>query len=166
MEARACWDTAQHHHLVDGLLQALRAGKASENGFKREAWKEIKVEFNAVFGTSYSIPQLKTAWKELKTKYAVVKRLQEQSGFGWNPVLQKVTAELEVWNAYVASNQEAKEFRTKPFPFFDKIHILVDGKIATGNNAFSTLQQSREGILPLNMLIYSGIICTISTYRR
>jgi len=79
---------------------------------------------------NYSTDQLKTVEKGLKKKYGIVKKLQDQRGFGGNPVTQTVVAEPAVWNAYIAVHKEAKEFRTQPFPFFDKLHMNCDGQLA------------------------------------
>ena len=75
------WTSAQHHYLLDSLLKATRAGKAVENGWKLEAWEEVKRELNVEFETNYTIKQLKSAMKGLKAKYLVVKRLKRSKWF-------------------------------------------------------------------------------------
>ena len=118
-------------------------GKAADNGLKKEAWEQIKQNMNEKFNINYSIDQLKTAEKGLKKKYGIVKKLQDQSGFGWNPVTQTVVAEPDVWNAYVAVHKDAKEFRTQSFPFYDKLHMICDGRLATGDHVFVASNPSR-----------------------
>ena len=129
---RAKWTTAQHHILLDGIIDAIKMGKAADNGYKKEAWEQIKKDVNERFNTTYDIPQLKTAFKGLKAKYQTVKKLLDQSGFGWDSSLQTVTAEPAVWSAYIVSHPEAKEFRFQPFPLYNKLHSICEGKTATG----------------------------------
>ena len=38
---------------------------------------------------------------QLRKKYEIVKRLKDQSGFGWDEARQTVTASNEVWDAYL-----------------------------------------------------------------
>jgi Myb/SANT-like DNA-binding domain len=62
---RAKWITTQHHVLLDGIIDAINMGKAADNGYKREAWEQIKKNLNERFDTTYDIPQLKAALKGL-----------------------------------------------------------------------------------------------------
>ncbi|KAG0692839.1 hypothetical protein DFH29DRAFT_1008050 [Suillus ampliporus] len=55
-------------------------------------------------------------WGKLKKDFAVVKKLQEQSGFGWDNTLKIVTAPPDIWEKYLV--------------------ILVEGIVATGENVF------------------------------
>ena len=129
---RAKWTTAQHDSLLDGIIDAINMGKVADNGYKKEAWERIKKDINEKFNMTYDISQLKTALKGLKARYQMVKKLLDQSGFGWDSSLQMVMAEPVVWLAYIASHPEAKEFHFHPFPLYDKLHRICEGRMATG----------------------------------
>jgi len=131
---RAKWTTAQHHIPLDGIIDAINMGKAADNGYKKDV--------NERFNTTYDIPQLKTAFKGLKAKYQTVKKLLDQSGFGWDSSLQTVMAEPAVWSAYIVSHPEAKEFRFQPFPLYNKLHSICEGKTATSKYVFQMSDMS------------------------
>lgn len=38
---------------------------------------------------------------DLKTRYRIVKSLGEQSGFGWNDLMNICTVDEDVWNRYI-----------------------------------------------------------------
>ena len=132
---RATWEPKHKAYLLDGLIDAMAMGKSSDSGFKKEAWENIKKGFNEKFETDYQVDKFKTQFATLKGEYQVVKRLKDQSGFGWDSLLQIVTASEDVWTAYITSHQEAKKWKGQPFPHWDKLHDLCEGKVATGVHA-------------------------------
>ncbi|KAJ3963794.1 hypothetical protein EV361DRAFT_137070 [Lentinula raphanica] len=77
---------------------------------------------------------------QLKGNYIAVKFLRDQSGFGWDDELFKVTATAEVWDALLAKpgfKKRYSKWRNKPFKIYEKMAELVDGIYATGENAIS-----------------------------
>jgi hypothetical protein len=146
---RASWNEEKSNYLLDRLIDANLAGKAADGGFKKEAWQGAMSMFNNRFNTKYSIAQLRTQWRTLKSKYQTVKMLKEQSGFGWDPVNQRVTAESSVWDSYISSHPNAREFRNQSFPFYDKVESVSAGKVATGKNAIALSRASRSNLLSL-----------------
>ncbi|EGN91567.1 hypothetical protein SERLA73DRAFT_164443 [Serpula lacrymans var. lacrymans S7.3] len=64
----------------------------------------------------------------LKAMCLVVQQLQELSGFGWDNTRKK--------DNYIAPHPEAKPWRTNPFPLYNDIIGLIDGRYATGEGAF------------------------------
>jgi len=147
---RANWNEAKSSYLLDRLIDANLAGKAADGGFKKEAWQLAMNMFNTRFQTKYSIVQLRTQWRTLKTKYQTVKTLKEQSGFGWDPVSQRVTAESSVWDSYISSHPNAREFRNQSFPFYEKVESLSAGKVATGKHAVALSKMLGSGLLSRN----------------
>jgi Myb/SANT-like DNA-binding domain len=75
------------------------------------------------------------------------------SGFGWDEENKMVTASDDVWTSYIRVSNEftssiqfllilvpqahpdAAIWRTKPFPLYDEIAGLVEGRYATGEGA-------------------------------
>lgn len=94
-----------------------------------------------------------TAWTQLKKDFGIVKRLQEQSGFGWDSTTSKVTVPNDFWEKYLQvipscifetfqlhsalqTHKKAKIWRTKAVPVYNDIHILVQGIITAGDKIF------------------------------
>ena len=59
--------------------------------------------------------------------------LKAQSGFGWDEQKQLVTADSDVWDAYIKKHPLAKKFRTKSLPFFNLLQELLGKDLSTGN---------------------------------
>jgi hypothetical protein len=94
---------------------------------------------------------------QLKSEFIEVKKLREQSGFGWDDARKMVTATADVWEKYLAvglcymcisehflmpaycvtkAHPKAKPWRKKAFPLYDDMLELVEGIVATGETAF------------------------------
>ena len=79
---KADWTQSKNTYLVDQLKAQQAAGKHSDTGWKKEAWKTVINTFNRHFDVENDIKQLKSQMSQLKKQYKTVKKLQEQSGFG------------------------------------------------------------------------------------
>ena len=56
--------------------------------------------------------QLQSQQSFLKKKYSIFIKVKNNSGFGWDDLRKMVIAPDLVWDAYLAENPDAKEFRT------------------------------------------------------
>jgi hypothetical protein len=90
-----------------------------------------------------------------------VKKIQEQSGFGWDNDREIATAPNTVWDAYVAvhgillcflsqltlvqKHPKLHKWRKTGFPLYDKCAKLFDGLIAMGEGAFHPGTQESQG---------------------
>ena len=60
-----------------------------------------------------------------------------------------VMVESVIWLAYIASHPEVKEFHFQPFPLYNKLHSICEGRIVTGEYV---LQMSNmPGILSIEV---------------
>ncbi|KAJ8621836.1 hypothetical protein MRB53_030365 [Persea americana] len=98
---RASWTPAQDAFVVDFLAKQCSLGRFSDNGFKKEIWRKATEELNKKFNVSVTVQQLKSHMADLKARYRIVKALREQSGFGWDDLIQICIADEDVWNRYI-----------------------------------------------------------------
>ncbi|KAJ8620250.1 hypothetical protein MRB53_028779 [Persea americana] len=75
---------------------------------------------------------------DLKARYRIVKALREQSGFGWDDLMQICIADEDVWNRYIQAHPEAKAYRRTSFPLYDNLSIIYDGCTAEGKQQKSS----------------------------
>ena len=55
---RAQWDDTKDLFLIQHLLKAIRLGKKSDTGFKKDVWTDLERSFNLKFGVK---PPLNTS---------------------------------------------------------------------------------------------------------
>ncbi len=79
---------------------------------------------------------MQSQYQSLKKKYTTFHRLKDQSGFGWSSD-GVPTADDSVWDAYIRQHKDAAEFRNSGFPFYEQLHEIFSGTVATGHYAFS-----------------------------
>ena len=83
---RVNWTIEMTEALVETIYGVFKAGKAADNGFKKEAWLEasnavIRV-YQGPIGVGISASQCKNKWGDLKEKWKHWLVLSKQSGFG------------------------------------------------------------------------------------
>ncbi|KAF8394249.1 hypothetical protein HHK36_020456 [Tetracentron sinense] len=120
--------------MVDQILQ----GKTTKNGFNKQAWSQMRTEFNKKTGCDYNQNQLRNRKGVLKSQYQSVKGLLEQPGFYWDENQQMVTAEDAVWNEYLKVHPDADKFRIQPFPVYEQLCIITGDPSTNGRYAKSS----------------------------
>jgi hypothetical protein len=63
--------------------------------------------------------------------YPIFQRVVDNSGFGWAADAKVVTAPDEVWEEYINAHKKAGEFRDKPLQFYDELHEIYSGNVAS-----------------------------------
>ncbi|KAF7828277.1 hypothetical protein G2W53_019441 [Senna tora] len=84
------------------------------------------------------IPHIQSRLKTLGKNWSTVHDMvygTNTSGFGWDEDRQLVVAEREVWEAYIKSHPDAKQFRYKPFPYLADLTKVWGKDRATGAEA-------------------------------
>ncbi|KAH8993776.1 Myb/SANT-like DNA-binding domain-containing protein [Lactarius akahatsu] len=131
------WSQADKAMLLQTLVDEKAKANWGDNNPKKVAWTACEralTDSKKKSGeTPKSIQSIKNRWQRLKQEYDVMKEIRGLSGFGWDPILNTVTAENDVWDAYIKDQGPSKaklvkKFRTKPLLLFDAVSELVDGR--------------------------------------
>ena len=97
---------------------------------------------------------------QLRRSYLVVKKLVNQSGWGWDDDQKVAVAPSDVWDTYIAvcscsrithkmlrcpqAHPEVKKWRNTPFPHYHDLQMLIEGRHATGERAYRVLLASDD----------------------
>ncbi|WVZ79017.1 hypothetical protein U9M48_026645, partial [Paspalum notatum var. saurae] len=131
---RAKWSHQMKVYLINLLKDYDVPGFRTQNAWSKEAWTSIVSRVNTKFGTSYSLSQVKQKEQDLKKDYRSVKDLLAESGFGWDPERMMVDALPSVWASFAArkNSKDALHWQDRPFPYYDALAPLYDGRHAEG----------------------------------
>ncbi len=91
--------------------------------------------FNRTCGVNYDKQKLQSQLTILKRKYQIVKKLQDNSGFGWDVEKQIPTAPNIVWVDYLAAHPEASPFKKSPLEHFTLLGEIFTGVVSYGEYA-------------------------------
>ncbi|KAJ8747769.1 hypothetical protein K2173_011421 [Erythroxylum novogranatense] len=83
-------------------------------------------------------PHIESCCKLLKKQYHAIydaRNSGETSGFGWDDEKKCVTADIDVWSAYLKTHPDNSFMRNRSFPYYDKLAIIWGQDRATGKNA-------------------------------
>ncbi|ERN03929.1 hypothetical protein AMTR_s00332p00014300 [Amborella trichopoda] len=64
--------------------------------------------------------------------YNVIKKLKNVSDFEWDDSRRIVTAEVAVWNNFLADNEWANKYQNKTLPEYSLLSKIYEGRTAYG----------------------------------
>ena len=131
------WTPEMTTVLLRELVQAIRAGKRSDNGFKIEVWNTIAQRVQTVSTGEIILTgeKCQTKLETLRRKWKIWNRLKGLSGFGCDPVTGVVTAPDEVWEMEIKKQAGIREFRDRPMANATELTEIFEGTQATGQHA-------------------------------
>ncbi|KAF7288468.1 Myb-DNA-bind-3 domain-containing protein [Mycena chlorophos] len=151
---RVKWRDADDSVLVDVLVREKNEYQ-TDSGWKPQVWAIVAAalkdspgaaktaakcqdHFGTVRSHVLSVESCLICLLQIKAKFNEVNELRKKSGFGWDDGLKMATASDETWKDFVEvkRNEWALKWQKATFPLFDDMLYLVEGIVATGENAF------------------------------
>ncbi|PQQ15108.1 L10-interacting MYB domain-containing protein [Prunus yedoensis var. nudiflora] len=127
--SRTYWQPTMDRYFIELMQEQVRKGSRIDGVFRKQAWMEMIASFNAKFGFNYDMDVLKNRHKTLKRQYNVIKNLLELDGFIWDDVRQMVTADDYVWQDYIKEHTDARQFMTRPVPYYKDLCMICDPSV-------------------------------------
>jgi Myb/SANT-like DNA-binding domain len=112
---RVSWNDTNRRHFVNAMVNEAAKGNFVDDGFKKQSWHSIMLQFISTSGCKYAKQQLHSQYGVLKKKYNIFNALVKNCGFGVGPNTGGPTTADEVWCSYLKAHPDAAEFRGKPF---------------------------------------------------
>ncbi|KAF8036808.1 hypothetical protein BT93_C2506 [Corymbia citriodora subsp. variegata] len=121
---RTYWQPTMDRYFIDLMLEQVQKGNQVDGLFLKQAWMEMIASFNAKFGFSYEVEILKNRYKTLRRQFNVINNLLDTEGFSWDDSRQMVTADDYIWQDYIKAHSDARQFMTRPVPYYNDICII------------------------------------------
>ncbi|KAI8569315.1 hypothetical protein RHMOL_Rhmol02G0269400 [Rhododendron molle] len=119
--SRTYWTPPMDRCFIDLLQDQVHKGNRIGQTFISQAWIDMVKSFNAKFKSHYDKDVLKNRYKHLRKQYNDVKILLEQNEFAWDETREMVTAADHVWDAYTEAHPDARSYRVKTIPSYNKL---------------------------------------------
>ncbi|KAK8635619.1 hypothetical protein V6N13_004348 [Hibiscus sabdariffa] len=138
---RMYWQPPMDRFFIDLMLEQVRNGNQIDGVFCKQAWIQMIASFNAKFGSNYDMDILKNRLKTLRRQYNVIKNILQLDGFAWDDERQMVTADDSVWQDYIKGHKDARQFMTRPVPYYKDLCSICNSQYPDESDYF-TLQCS------------------------
>ncbi|CAL5323738.1 unnamed protein product [Camellia sinensis] len=124
------WTARSETKLINMLRDEVRKNQTTgrTTSWTIRHWNHYANQLHNLYGFRYTATQVRQKYQRLKADYQTFKRLQAQTGLGWDPIVGTVVAPDEFWDK---ANRNVKKFRTKGFEYFQEMAEIVENCCAT-----------------------------------
>ncbi|XP_077236750.1 uncharacterized protein At2g29880-like [Tasmannia lanceolata] len=132
------WSAQESRELLKLLVDAANNGARQADGSfsKKLITQKVLPALNSKLRCNKTYDHVRSKLKVWKRTYTpIAKLMATNSGFGWDPLTQKITASDKVWDAYLVVHPDAVNYRVKVFEDFDDLKTVVgQGSIVSSKN--------------------------------
>ncbi|GAA0169988.1 hypothetical protein LIER_24353 [Lithospermum erythrorhizon] len=128
----APWNDRTVAIFIDLMDQEVKKKNMGTTTFSKPSWLFIQARMKELTNYPYTDNQLRNKFNLLRTIYRSFKSLLEQTGVTATPGIWKVHAEEETWYKLYVVNKNAKNFKKKGCPHYDKLCNIYGDITATG----------------------------------
>ncbi|XP_020276160.1 uncharacterized protein At2g29880-like [Asparagus officinalis] len=154
------WSEQENRELLRLLVEEVKNGNKMDNGnFKKYTITQNVLPFmNAKFGRTFKFDHVKNKIKSWKRKIEPIELLlRNNSGFGWDPISQRITCSVEVWENYKQAHPNTPMLKDKLFENFEDMQMVVGSHSASGRAAGGLGCEGVESA-PLHNALGEGIL--------
>ncbi|OMO82032.1 hypothetical protein COLO4_23291 [Corchorus olitorius] len=137
IRTRTNWHPPMDRFFIDLMLEQVQKGNQVDGVFRKQAWMEMIESFNAKFSFNYDMEILKNRYKTLRRQYNAIKNILQLDGFSWDSARQMVTADDSVWQEYIKGHTDARQFMTRPVPYYKDLCLICNDPDPDDNDCFS-----------------------------
>jgi Myb/SANT-like DNA-binding domain len=134
---RITWTDQYKKAIINLMGIEVLKGNFTDNSWKRAALHTMVESFNATFNRHIVVTQLTSFISAIKGRYKGYAALLENSGFGIDPISRVPTASSSVWADFLACHKNCDDFKKAALPYYDELHLIFGGKVATGNFTYN-----------------------------
>ncbi|CAH2072013.1 unnamed protein product [Thlaspi arvense] len=133
---RTTWHPPMDRYFIELMLDQARTGNQIDGVFRKQTWTEMVNLFNVKFESNFNVDVLKNRYKTLRRQFKAIKSLLRSDGFGWDDERQMVTADDNVWQDFIKAHRDARQFMTRPIPYYKDLCVLCGDSGIEDNDCF------------------------------
>ncbi|KAG6436498.1 hypothetical protein SASPL_101399 [Salvia splendens] len=144
---RRSWTDREEAVLISALKELVALGWKSDNGFRGGYLNKIEELMQKEFPRTdiKGNPHIQSKLTSLKRNYNLLSNILDRSGVGFNVHGDfKIDCSDDQWDQIVKQDKEARQMRTKSWPFWDDWKVIFGKDRATGQNAEGVAEAAKN----------------------
>lgn len=126
------WTPSMELYFIDLMVDHVHRGNKVDHIFNEQAWADMVGSFNENFELKCNKNLLEDRYICFMKQHDDICNLLNHSGFTWDESQQMVTADNDVWEAYVQEYPDAISYRGKVLHSYSNLCKIFGNKVSDG----------------------------------
>eukprot|EP00262_Sarcandra_glabra_P003243 TRINITY_DN13860_c0_g1_i1.p1 TRINITY_DN13860_c0_g1~~TRINITY_DN13860_c0_g1_i1.p1 ORF type:complete len:317 (-),score=44.21 TRINITY_DN13860_c0_g1_i1:13-963(-) len=146
------WNEEMEDIFIKEMVNQCNLGRRLKVGiFHRTAWAYMvkNLNKNPIFantGRTLKKDHLYNRLRVIRKHYPAMKKIFAAGGFEWDRETKKITAEPDVWNAFIAAEPWASAYRDRKVKDWDSLCLLYCEDVADGRDCYHPNDEATKPI--------------------
>lgn len=142
------WTPPMELYFIDLMVDHVKRGNKADHTFNEQAWTDMIESFNEKFGLKYNKYLLEDQYISLTKQHDEISNILNHSGFTWDESQQMITADNDVWEAYIKGSPDAISYRDKFLCSHSVLCKIFGNKVSDGRFSHHCLGKETEITAP------------------
>lgn len=131
--------------MIDVLLEEEACGLKIQNGYSAPFRRYIEpINEKSLLEKCITLDNVRARYRTFKKSYRETRNVHSVSGFGWNPLTERMTACPIAWDELLKRDPDQEKYRYKKVPYFDDLAIIIGDDEATGKGGATGVEVDSE----------------------
>ncbi|XP_050274462.1 L10-interacting MYB domain-containing protein-like isoform X2 [Quercus robur] len=133
---RINWTREMDRYFIDLMLEQLHRGNKIGRTYNAQAWTWMNATFSKKFGFLCGKNVLEDQYWSLRKEYTDITDTLNHNGFAWDGIHQTMTADDDVWEAYIKDHPDAVTYRDKILGDYCDLCLIYGNESQHGRSSY------------------------------
>ncbi|KAL4637123.1 hypothetical protein ACB092_03G058000 [Castanea dentata] len=133
---RINWTREMDRYFIVLMLEQLHRGNKIGRTYNAQAWTWMNASFSKKFGFLCDKDVLEDRYWSLRKEYMNITDILNHNGFAWDGIRQTMTADDDVWEAYIKDHPDTVTYRDKILDDYCDLCLIYGNESQHGRSSY------------------------------